>query len=496
MQRKEIDVDFRGQFRLAKTNDKKFSHWEVLNFNAWAFEYCPTLNVTLLFDNEQHRIGCVLGYAITSDGVLIRDSLTLPVSKNTDIFEDSIESFVSSLAGRYVALIITDTVSKVYIDPAGQLSVVFTPKEKMVGSSLYVISDISKPLIDLAELINIPEEDASYQFGITPHVGVKRLLPNHFLDLRDFIERRHWPRPGELSTRSSKNIELTVDKIRRKLRRNILAVIDQHPVCMSLTAGRDSRMLLASVMDRLEEIQFFTMQLPDENARLDCRVATSLAKRFHFKHEILEWQEANAEELNTWQIRVGRSCAGRTWRAVRTRLQLDPKRTLLPGLIGEMFRGSLWQDSDFSSKVISTEELVVRIEKQNQPVISKAAAHWMSNLPLTNPLDVLNFYELEQLFGCKAAPSHYGHINNPMITVLSDRHILELALELPADYRFKGLLAKDLIRQYSQKMSRIPFNEDFGTRAIFRRTTRKVRAFVGLRTRLKKAVSASKLFFR
>ena len=490
MQKSEIDVNFPGQFRLAKTNNKKFPLWEVLNFNAWAFQYCPTLNITLLIDNEKLGIGCILGYAITFDGVLIRDSLTLPVSQNSDLFEDSIESFISSLAGRYAVLIITDKVTRVYIDPAGQMSVVFSPEEMLVGSSLYVISDISKPLIDLADKVNIPEVDSFYPFGITPHEGVKRLQPNHFLDLKDFIERRHWPRPGELSTRSSKNIESTVASIRKKLRRNILAVIDQHPVCMSLTAGRDSRMLLATVLDRVDEIQFFTMRLPDENARLDCRVAASLAKRFHLKHQILEWQEASAEELDTWQIRVGRSCAGRTWRAVRTRLQLDPERVFLPGAIGEMFRGDLWEDSHFSSKVISTEDLVVLVKKPNQPVISKAAAHWLRNLPLTNPLDVLDFFDLEQMFGGMSAPSHHGHVNNPIITVLSDRHILAQAMELPADYRFQKLFAKDFIQQCSQKMSNIPFNEDIGPRAVYKRAKWKFRGAA------RKAVSTAKLLFR
>lgn len=130
---------------------------------------------------------------------------------------------------------------------------------------------MSEPNISLAGLLNIPNVDAYYPFGITPHLDVKRLLPNHFLELGNFIEYRHWPKEEELSTRTSNNTKSTVAKIGQKLKSNISAVLTQYPAYMSLTAGRDSRMLLAAAKDMTEEIEFFTMRIPDENAMLDCR---------------------------------------------------------------------------------------------------------------------------------------------------------------------------------------------------------------------------------
>lgn len=112
MQRRITDVDFRGQFRLAKANNKKFSHWKIEKSNEWTLEYCPTLKITQLFDSEKQNIGCILGYAITPYGVLLRDSMNLPISTGTNTFNDLVERFISKLAGRYAAFIITDTITK------------------------------------------------------------------------------------------------------------------------------------------------------------------------------------------------------------------------------------------------------------------------------------------------------------------------------------------------------------------------------------------------
>lgn len=210
----------------------------------------------------------------------------------------------------------------------------------------------------------------------------------------------------------------------------------------------------------------------------------------------MEWQKATAEQLEAWQIRGGYTGAGRTWQAVSTLLQLDPKRVFMPGLCGEVGSAIYWKNSDLSSEGISTEEIVARLGVPDHPVINEAADRWMNNLPLANPLDILDFLYIEQRLGCWAGPNHYGHINNVRIVPLSDREIFTLMLELPAEYRFRQLLAIDLVQQFSRELSRIPFNEDIGIRVIVRRARRKCRALVKSMPGFKKAVSTFKIFFR
>jgi hypothetical protein len=256
-------------------------------------------------------------------------------------------------------------------------------------------------------------------------------------------------------------------------------------------------MLLAAAKDRWEEIEFFTLPIPDKPATLDCRVARLIAKKFGLNHQILNWKQASAEQLEDWQMRVGYSGVGRTWQAVSTLLQLDPKKAYMQGICGELGRGDKWKGRDLSSEEISIEEILVKARMPDHPVINQAAVHWLKNLPLTHPLDILDFLGLELAMGCHVGPKQYGHINNVRIPPLCDRYIFTQMFELPAGYRFQGLLAIDLIRRYSEALSTIPVNEEIGVRALLGRARNKSsRVLVKSKLGLKRSASILKSFFR
>ena len=71
------------------------------------------------------------------------------------------------------------------------------------------------------------------------------------------------------------------------------AVVATRPVEMALTAGRDSRMLLACSRPWLDQISFYTLAYPDPSARLDCDIARRLATRERLNHTITPWVRAS-----------------------------------------------------------------------------------------------------------------------------------------------------------------------------------------------------------
>ncbi|MDJ0688503.1 MAG: hypothetical protein QNJ41_08330 [Xenococcaceae cyanobacterium MO_188.B32] len=152
--------------------------------------------------------------------------------------------------------------------------------------------------------------------------------------------------------------------------------------------------------------------------------------------------------------------------------------------------------SDLTSDAISTEEIVARLGFPAHPKLVEAAGCWISQLPLANPLDILDFLYIEQRLECWAGPNHYGHTNNIRIVPLSDREIFSLMLQLPADYRFRQQLATDLIKQLWPELLSIPFNKDTRIREAAKWVKNKSRAFVQSKPALKNKISALRRFFR
>src|SRR4029077_6543503 len=96
------------------------------------------------------------------------------------------------------------------------------------------------------------------------------LLPNHSLDLHRWTIRRFWPRKA----RGRLPLKEAAEKGAKQLRALTLAASRRFPLSLPLTAGRDSRALLAAARDVAKEVHFFTLEMPDMiHNRTDLRIA-------------------------------------------------------------------------------------------------------------------------------------------------------------------------------------------------------------------------------
>lgn len=461
-QQQLVDVDFKGQFLLSHNIDKPFQYWASVELQDWFLHFCTALRLTKILDRGLNIVGYILGWAITSDGVLLGEIYSVGLSTSAPNFVETTERIIESLSGRFIAILISENHQRVYLDPAGQLSAVYNNKSCEVASSLFLISEYTEPTGDLAQQLNFPEADAYFPFGITHSCDVWRLIPNHFLDLAIFEMIRHWPRDGELDIRTSEKPYEVAAQIGKKLQQNIQAISEVLPISIPLTAGMDSRMLLAASKNIFHNVQFHTIRIPDQAAELDCKVAIAISRRFRLKHKILEWQKPSKKDLNDWQIRSGFACSGRTWTGVSTVRQLSPDLAVLVGLCGEVGRSFLWTIHDFETLNIDASEILRRLGFPEHHLLLDGAMRWLEALPAENPFTILDLLYLEQRLGCWAGPSHIGHIHNVQIVPLSDRAIFAMMLSLPDEYRFSQCLAPDLIRSLWPALLKFPFNKEIG----------------------------------
>ncbi|MEL6930463.1 MAG: hypothetical protein AAFO95_17795 [Cyanobacteria bacterium J06600_6] len=448
---------FPRQYILCRDRLNIPSTWAVKQLKSWYLGHDSALPIVDIQDRANQTIGWLVGYPIDGQGKL-GNRLQLTFDAPAKNFTQQFETAMAEYGGRYVAILLSSTASRLYLDPAGTLATVYCPSQEIVASSTTLIPYRSEcgdnqALIDA---IQPQKRDGWYPFGLTPRHGVSRLIPSHCLDLDSWQSQRYWSTAHITPTT---DCDRSVAKIAAILTRQIKAIAKKYPIYLSLTAGRDSRMLLACSRSSLTRTKFFTREIPDSSARLDCEIATNLAERFDLDYRLLTYQNPSPTELEQWLLQTGNCVAGRVWQSVKTLKQLESDRIYLPGIAAEVGRCFYWRRQDTTEQEVSAIEILERMRMPQTPLLQQKAQQWLTQLPVKDRFAVLDLLYLEQRLGCWAGPLHYGLVNNGFcLSPFVNRRLLEIMLSLPVDYRQNQLFARDLIRQQWSELLTMPFN--------------------------------------
>ena len=323
--------DLVGQFILSKDPDHLPGDWTRHRLGPWWLAVHPALPAIDLIGPDSSRLGWLVGYPIDRDGRFASDALRWP---SAPVDDAEVEEMLYATGGRYLCILIAGPAPRVYLDPCGSLAAVFSPRHGIVASSTALVPysrgcEDDRPMI---EILGIPDTSKWFPFGMTSRRFVHRLLPNHYLDLESWAAVRHWPTAEILP---DDDVASAVAVIASIAKRHIAAVAERFPLHIGLTAGYDSRMLLACARDHLEDTVFFTLGLGDAKARSDCHYGSRIAREFGLTHRIIGFREPDPGDMTRWLYRTG-CCVGevRGLRAVTLCLRLDPWRAELPGLGG------------------------------------------------------------------------------------------------------------------------------------------------------------------
>jgi hypothetical protein len=409
---------------------------------------------------DSQTIGWLLGTPITPEGKLVNNHLFFKEQADEIGFEDKFESLIYSLGGRFIAISLMNRMSRVYLDSCGSLAAIFSRRHEIVASSPMLIpySEGCDDNLQLISSIHIPGKRAWYPFGLTPRKGVERIMPNHYLCLSKWKTNRHWPKKAiELTTDISKSVSAIASIVKA----NISAVTEKYIPYFSITAGQDSRVLLACSRNAIQDINFFTVAIPDEIGRLDCYMGSKIAKSIQCNYSIIKVIEANTNDQHRWQYSLG-CCLGepRSQKLIKTFQQLDQQNPHMPGLVGELARGYFyyWVRKDSTFRQIDAQEILRWLKSPETPDTLKRAKQWIDNLRTFDWFTQLDLLYIEQRLGCWAGPLHYAEW--PFrIYPLCHREILYHMLKLPVDYKIEKRLTIDIIRNSWPELLRFPFNQ-------------------------------------
>lgn len=465
-------IDFKrlvGQFVVSFGANRGPSEWLSDRIGDWHLARHPGLPVMSLLGEADRRVGWLMGYPIGEADTLLADGERVPVPGPALASEVAREAFIYAFGGRF-AVMLLEGEPRFYLDPCGSLSAVYCARQRMIASTPTLIpyDGASRDRVGLALDIGIPHTEGMYPLDMTPRYGVERILPNHYLDLQDWQTIRHWPK-RPLAPVSS--VDEAVADIAALVKRNIGAVIAATPTYLKLTAGWDSRMLLACARAWASRLELFTAEIGDEGAATDCDTARRIAKRFGLRHRVLRREPARDEDLEEWMFRIGYSTSERRgWRAVTMYKRLPGGHAVLAGNAGEVARAYYWNDGDTETTVITPERLVAHCDCPLVEETLQRARAWLDSVPSTNAFDILDLFMIEQDMGGWASVIQYAECDPGFaIFPLSHRGIVERMLGLPASYRRAGRLPRDIIALEWPALLEWPINRPIGaTRLLFR----------------------------
>jgi len=461
-------MDLIGQFILCKTRDAIPEGWNIRQHGKWHLGSHPTLPVADILAADSSRIGWLLGWAISPDGVMVKQTCSFKMRPDDANTSEQFESALYDHGGRWAAVFLAPALHRLYLDACGSLAAVFSPRHEIVASTPTLVP-YSKGCDDdheLAKTVMISGQDCGYPFGLTPRRHVERLLPNHFLDFETWESIRHWP-IGEFA--EIHDTESAVSEFVALLKKQIATVARLGSFYLPLTGGRDSRVLLACSREVLRNCTLFTVAMPTGAAKLDCLIAKKMSRRIGLNHKILHFERTSKEEQYLFSYRTGRCVDGLSIHAARIFQKLDPQRLIFLGAAGELGRSYHWRRGDTKSSIISAEDLLQRLVRLLPGVsgsrIRARAQEWLEALPLRNALSVWGLLYNEQYNGRWVGPKEYGYTPNRFrMWPFCHRRAVEIMLSLPADYRQDLRFEHDVIKNQWPELLQFPFNWPMGWR--------------------------------
>ena len=471
------NLDLPHQFYLAPTSAPWIDGWKQFACDDLTLQADPRLPVIPLHSAAGTHIGFLLGWPIRGSQLLSNAPLQLP--PNVDPTRtDTLEPFIYKLGGRFLVLLLSSACRRIYPDAGATLGLVYSKAEKAVASTLTALTahQPDHPIWD-ARPGSFPDNRPNQFFpaGLTPDPDVHRLLPNHYLDLENFLPVRCYPN-HTLRCLEPAEIPAQLETIRTLASGCIQAAVTAAPVVYApLTAGRDSRMVLACARAFADQIQFVTFDHTHFNepgsAVLDLEIANTLTTQYGLRHRVLPVAARHEAQSDLRYLRRTGFAGGAARHSTSSAPASNNSTSPAHGSQASQARSAapFTGGREIPPEQASPPQNLLQrmLLPQSDPFLT-AMEQWLDQLPPGLPLPtILDLAYTEHRLGCWAAPHLYGAAPFRMNLVpLCHRAIFEVMLQLPPDYKLNQALARDLIAGAWPELLQLPFNEHVGLRKL------------------------------
>lgn len=287
------DPAFRRQYVLGPTSQEALSGWHRHRVDDnHVLSVHPDLPYTRVEAGERSIV--LLGYVLDPRNPGRDDRAVLTaVLGESETTGEVIEAF-APLSGRWVALYGADGGLVVFHDAAGTRPVFHwrdgadrtwcSSQASLLGQLLDLPADGEHRRELLRDGYLNPAEPHFWPGGGSAVLGVRRLLPNHYLDVRTGRTHRYWPvRPI-----ASVEPEVAIERCAPALTGTIAAAAARYPLALSISAGMDSRLLLAASREHAERMTFYTYKKTRmSRGHPDIRVPRRMLGDLGLRHKVI-----------------------------------------------------------------------------------------------------------------------------------------------------------------------------------------------------------------
>ena len=375
----------------------------------------------------------------------------------------SVEAMYPHMTGRFLVLRFQNGQLFCTTDAGAQFPAVYRPQTGEVGSTPLVLGWTLDLQEDLAAAADFQRTDGTvwYPFGATPFVGIERLLPGRTIALDAGGVRLTDTRPAVTTPLDTAGMYRLVGDFIGAIYR-LEGDLECH-----LTAGWDSRMVLAASWPLRKRITYLTYLAKGANACVDRDVADSLARRFGLVHEKVPLTPASQDDIDRWAWRTSNGIRDSVVDLTTTIVETYQHRYGLSGVGGEVGRAFYWKKRDMGVTGLTPEQLLDRLGFVKTAGSLQRADRWLQGYPEQTRSRILDHAYIDIRLGCWAGPALTGHgVEKPTLSPFNSMAVFESMLALPETYRLSGGFARDFIAQACPDLARVPFNRRSGLRRL------------------------------
>lgn len=294
-----VKLLFRRQFILGPYYIESLSSWKRFTVrNDIYLTVHPDLPVCQV--KQEGKTITLLGYVLDPYNPQYDDLDILNVLLNKLSLQENLKSIVQhtyNYGGRWIIIIDDGNEIILFTDACGYRQVFYTDpaycRDLWCASQPGTIAQVLGLRTD-EEALKFVDLDKYKHWGNREYIfpgksslfkEIKRLLPNHYLDFRTGSCRRYWP-DGYLVSMS---LEECVQRSSDMLKGLIKSAFKRFELALSISAGRDSRLILAACKDISDSLFIFTSiywQLNEKSA--DIKIPSLLLSRLGLRHSIIK----------------------------------------------------------------------------------------------------------------------------------------------------------------------------------------------------------------
>jgi hypothetical protein len=421
-----------GHFTLGQSLPVEPPDWRRRELHGWKLLHEPSLPARDILDGSGSPIGWLLGHLIdTEKGTVVTGPVRAPIAPDTAHSRRDLETWLYAHGGRFAAVLL-GSVAAIYPDAGASLPVMFDTELQCAASSPFLLTRANGHVPDspLADALAVFDTGSHFPLGITPQARVNCLLPNHVLDLKAWEQSRIWPS----AVPDVDDVPAAVERIAVTLERTMSAIAAYDIANVGLTAGGDTRTLLACSRGVLDRFRFFTVAVPDAYGSADMATARTVAKRFGLDYRVLPWREPTAADVDVFMYRTGCMVGEpRGRRAGPTYAQLGPAHPYISGL-GSIVPYQGRRRGDDPTIRWTPEALLARFWLRPHPIVVQRAQWWLSALPAgLDGIDTLALFKLENVVGCWGGQITMAYPDACSVSLypFAHRSIIDDVLRLP-----------------------------------------------------------------